>query len=58
MNERRNEHINLPEGPWGLPGMSDDAGEKKTHVPAGKKLLRNHKRDKQAKLSRKANRGS
>lgn len=56
MNNPSKEHINMPEGPWGLSGISEDSTEKKTHVPAGKKLLRNHKRDKQAKLSKKANR--
>lgn len=48
----------MPEGPWGLSGVNEDSGEKKTHVPAGKKLLRNHRRDKQAKISRRINRGS
>ena len=56
MNNPSKEHINMPEGPWGLSGINEDSTEKKTHVPAGKKLLRNHRRDKQAKLSRKANR--
>jgi hypothetical protein len=52
------EHINLPEGPWGLSGVSDNGGEKKTHSPLDKKVQRNRRKDQQSKASKKANRNS
>jgi hypothetical protein len=57
MSESNEGNVPLPQGPWGLPGMGESHGGDQTHVPADKKKQHNRSREKQAKKSRKINRG-
>jgi hypothetical protein len=56
-SDNGNEHIPLPEGVFGLPGMSDGSpAHEGTHTPPAKKQQKARHKEDQAKKSRKINR--
>lgn len=57
MDKSENEQLPLPQGPFGLPGMSDgSSAHEGTHTPPEKKKQKARHREEQAKKSRKTNR--